>query len=63
MTLKILFGYIIFIMLLVTAINMYIHNVPVSEGKKKMIIKNAMFILFVLIIVPIIFKVIGMEVL
>lgn len=59
MTLQIIFGYIIFIMILVTAIYIYFLNVPVSDEKKKVIIKNAMFMVFVLIIVSIIFKVIA----
>lgn len=40
MTLQIIFGYIILFMILVTAIYIYFHNVPVSEGKKKVIIKT-----------------------
>lgn len=40
MTLQIIFGYIILFMILVTAIYIYFHIVPVSEGKKKVIIKT-----------------------
>ena len=58
MTLQIIFGYIIFIMILVTAIYIYFQNVPVSEEKKKVIIKNAMMMVFVLILAPFLFNIV-----
>lgn len=58
MTLQIVFGYIIFIMILVTAIFLYFQNVLISEEKKKVIIKNGMMMVFVLILVPIIFNIV-----